>query len=142
MVWYSHLLKNFSQFIVIHTVNSRSLLGYLFYFFDFIFYLPFKILATPCSMWDLSFLTRDWTHALESRDLTTGPPGKSLLYISNYLLRINFKKRKLLSQGIYTFVDFWSYCQIAMNNSWTNLYINLSHNWESPPPFSTQALQG
>ena len=22
MVWYSHLLKNFSQFVVIHTVNS------------------------------------------------------------------------------------------------------------------------
>ena len=27
MVWYSHLLKNFTQFVVIHTVNSFSVVN-------------------------------------------------------------------------------------------------------------------
>ena len=36
-----------------------------------------------CSIWDLSFLTRDWTHApaLAAGVLTTGPPGRSLLLV-------------------------------------------------------------
>ena len=43
----------------------------LFFFFFFFF-------ASPCSMWDLSSLTRDRTcaPALEDRVLTTGPPGR------------------------------------------------------------------
>ena len=37
------------------------------------------LLATACSMWDLTSLTRDQTHDsfCGSRVLTTGPPGKS-----------------------------------------------------------------
>ena len=27
MVWYSHLLKNFSEFVVIHTVNGFSIVS-------------------------------------------------------------------------------------------------------------------
>ena len=38
-----------------------------------------NIWSHPCSMWDLSSLTRDWTHTplLEGRILTTVPLGKS-----------------------------------------------------------------
>ena len=37
----------------------------------------FFFLATPCGMWDLSFLTKDWTLFWKHRVLTTGLPGKS-----------------------------------------------------------------
>ena len=39
-----------------------------------IFFFEFFI---PCTLWDLSFLTRDWTHT-ESWVLSTEPPGNSL----------------------------------------------------------------
>ena len=40
----------------------------------------FIYLAMPCSMWDLSSLTKDRTsaQAVEARALSTGPPGESL----------------------------------------------------------------
>ena len=43
------------------------------YVFPFFFF----FLATPCGMWDLSFLTKDWTLFWKHRVLTTGLPGKS-----------------------------------------------------------------
>ena len=43
-----------------------------------LFYLFIYFLATTCSLWDPSSLTRDWTCALGSeRVLTTGPPENS-----------------------------------------------------------------
>ena len=42
MVWYSHLFKNFSQFVVIHTVKSFSLVSEaeedIFLEFSYFFY--------------------------------------------------------------------------------------------------------
>ena len=47
------------------------------------FYLFMLILAIPCGMWDLSYLTRDQTCTpdLEDGVLTPGSPGKSLDYL-------------------------------------------------------------
>ena len=45
------------------------------------------LLAEPRGMWDLSSLTRDWTHAplqWKCRILTTGPPGDSLICLLNW----------------------------------------------------------
>ena len=60
-------------------ISFSVLLGRAASFFlslSFMFY----FLAVLLSMWDLSSLTGDWTHApcRGSRVLTTGPPGKSL----------------------------------------------------------------
>ena len=43
MVWYSHLFKNFPQFVVIHTVNGFSIVNEevdVFLEFSFFFYDP------------------------------------------------------------------------------------------------------
>ena len=56
----------------------RYCVPFLFLFF-FLLFIYLFIFATPCSLWDLSALTRDWTwaSAMESKILTTRPSGNS-----------------------------------------------------------------
>ena len=65
-------------FFNLHTVKfilwCTVLWGFLFLLFFFFF-------LAPCSIWDLSSLTSNWTHSSlhwKHRVLTTGLPGKSL----------------------------------------------------------------
>ena len=64
----------------------------LIFLFLFVF---FSFLATPWDMWDLSSLTKDWPDPLQRnhRVLTTGLPGKSLVYLFN---RIKENERKIM----------------------------------------------
>ena len=56
-------ISSWSSLVGAHSLGSCCMWAYL-----------------PCDMWDLSFPTRNWTciPSLQSRFLTTGPPGKSL----------------------------------------------------------------
>ena len=58
MVWYSHLLKNFPKFVVIHTIKAFSVLNEaevdFFLEFSCFFYDPTKIMASgPITLWEI-----------------------------------------------------------------------------------------
>ena len=59
MVWYSHLLKNFPKFVVIHTIKAFSVLNEaevdFFLEFSCFFYDPTKIMASdPITSWQIN----------------------------------------------------------------------------------------
>ena len=64
VVWYSHLLKNFPQFVVIHTVKGFSVVNEtevdVFLEFSSFFFMIQQIF-TIWSLIPLSFLNLDWT---------------------------------------------------------------------------------
>ena len=78
-IWHTSLILCFTLKVFLHAVFvilscspcvfPLQCIPSIFFFFFF---------ASPCSMWDLSSLTRDRTcaPALEDRVLTTGPPGR------------------------------------------------------------------
>ena len=68
----------------------------------------------PQGMWDLSFLTRNPTHtSLEGKVLTTGPPGKSLIYF--YIGRIVYYSENLEKNAVSN-NNLWPVCTIKFNN--------------------------
>ena len=59
MVWYSHLLKNFPQFIVIHTVKAFSIVNEAeldAFFWNFLAFSMMQMLLAICSLVPLPFL--------------------------------------------------------------------------------------
>ena len=62
MVWYSHLLKNFPQFVVIHTVKGFSIVNEADVYLEFSF--VFSIIQWTLAIWSLvppPFLNPAWT---------------------------------------------------------------------------------
>ena len=59
MVWYSHLLKNIPQFVVIHTVKCFSIVKeaeiYVF-FWNFLAFLMIQQMLAICTLLPLPFL--------------------------------------------------------------------------------------
>ena len=64
VVWYSHLLKNFPQFVVIHTVKGFSIVNEAEVDFIFWFSLAFSVIQQMLAIWSLvplRFLNPVWT---------------------------------------------------------------------------------
>ena len=67
MVWYSHLFKNFPQFVVIHTVKgfgivSKTEVDFFFFFLEFSCFFWWSIRCWQFDLWFLClFLNPAWT---------------------------------------------------------------------------------
>ena len=88
-----------------------SFIWFCFSFYSFIF-------VTPCSIWDLNFLTRDWNPWLlhcKCGVLTTGPPGKPLILL--YFLNSIY--------DLYDMVLFIIFLNRSIMTGWTGQKIFL-----------------
>ena len=81
--------------------SSSKLFKYIvsWVFFSFFWFMP-------CSKWDLSSPTRDWTHTLCTGVLTTVLPGKSLFY--GFLFKPSVKRWPVYRGMIIYFIHVFS----------------------------------
>ena len=84
----------------------------------------FFFLATMSGLWDLNFLTRDWTQApgSESRVLTTGPPRNSvncIYFYSEHKVKVTEKIKLTVVQSlsqVWLFATPWTAaCQASLS---------------------------
>ena len=133
VVWYSHLFKNFLQFVVIHTVKFFSTMKQKWFFFLFVcLFVCFRILLLllwskacwKCDLWFLSF----------------SKPSLSIWKFSvHVLLKSSFKDFE------HYLASMWHECNCTV--IWTFFYIiflwDLNENWPFPvlwPPLSFSNL--
>ena len=61
VVWYSHLLKNFPQFVVIHTVKGSSIVNEVDFFWNSLAFSMIQWMFVIWSLVPLPFLNPAWT---------------------------------------------------------------------------------
>ena len=61
MVWYSHLLKNFPQFVVIHTVKDFGIVNKTDVFLELLVFLMIQRMLAVLFLVPLPFLNQAWT---------------------------------------------------------------------------------
>ena len=111
VVWYSHLLKNFPQFVMIHTVKGFSIVNEADVFLEF-----------PCFL-----------YPTDVRNLISGSSAfsKSSLNIWKFLVHILLKP--ILKDFEHYFSSMWNECNCAV--VWTFFGIALwdwKENWPFP----------
>ena len=77
MVWYSHLLKNIPQYIVIHTVKGFTTLGYFKFYCLFTF--TYEMYH---GIWSHHFMGNRWANSGNSVRLYFGGAPKSLQMVT------------------------------------------------------------
>ena len=114
VVWYFHLLKNFPQFVVIHTVKGFSIVSEaevdIFLEFSWFFYEPVDVGNLICGSSAFS---------------------KSSLYIWNFLVHELLKPS--LEDFEHYFVSMWDECNYMI--VWTFFGIALLWDWNENWPF-------
>ena len=114
VVWYSHLFKNFSQFVVIHTVKDLSVVNEteVYAFLEF-----------PCFLYD----------PMDAGNLISGSSAslKPSLYISNFMVHILMKPS--LKDFEHNFASMWNEHNCAV--VWTFFGITLLWDWNENWPF-------
>ena len=110
--WYSHLLKNFPQFIVIHTVKGFSIVSKADGFLEF-----------PCFFYG----------PVDVGNLTSGSSAfsQSILYIWTFLVHILLKPS--LKDFEHYLASLWNECNCAV--LWTFFGIALLLDWNENWPF-------
>ena len=115
VVWYSHLLKNFPQFVVIHTVKGFSLVNEaeVDVFFEFL-----------CFFYD----------PIDVGNLTSGSPAlsKSSLYI--WKLSVHVLLKPSLKDFEYTIASIWNECNCTV--VWIVFGIAILCDWNENWPFA------
>ena len=118
--WYSHLFKNFPQFVVIHTVKGFSVVNEA----EVDIFLEF-----PCFFYD----------PMDIGNLITGSSSfsKSSLYILKFSAHISLKPRlKDSSLGGALPASMWNECNCAV--VWTFSGIALLWHWKENWPWTVQ----
>ena len=108
VVWYSHLLKNFPQFVMIHTVKGFSIVNEADVFLEF-----------PCFL-----------YPTDVRNLISGSSAfsKSSLNIWKFLVHILLKPT--LKDSEHYFVSMWNMCNCAVGVKILWLCPSLGLEWK------------
>ena len=113
VVWYSHLFKNFPQFVVIHTVKDFCIVN-----------------KAEIDVF-LEFLHFQWSNQCWQFDLWFPCLFKSSLNIWNFMVHIPFKP--VLENFEYYFASVWDECNCAV--VWTFFGIAFLWDWNENGPF-------
>ena len=114
LVWYSHLLKNFPQFIVIYTVKGFNIVSEA----ELDVFLEFSgFFDDPADVGSLICGSSAWS--------------KSSLYIWKFLVHIALKRRLKVFE--HYFASMWNECNCAV--VWTFVGIALLWDWNENWPF-------
>ena len=115
VVWYSHLFKNFPQFVVIHTVKGFSGVNEADVFLEF-----------PCFLYEL--------RNVDSLIIGCFAFSKSSLYIWKFSVHVLLKPSlKVLKKNKHNLASMWNECNCKIG--WTFFDIALLWDWNENWPF-------